>query len=118
MAGEVKNFDSPDETRPFEGLGKADVLNVGDKVIGRGVFEPGWKWSNNVKPIAQTDSCQAHHLGYCISGAMTVHMEDGTTLEINAGDVFEIPPGHDAEVTGDEPCVQVDFGGFGTYAKR
>ena len=118
MTGEVKNFDSPDETRPFEGKGKADVVNVADKVIGRGVFEPGWKWSNNVKPIAQTDSCQAHHLGYCVSGAMTVHMEDGTTLEISAGDVFEIPPGHDAEVTGDEPCVQIDFGGFGTYAKR
>ena len=68
MAGEVKNFDSPDETRPFEGKGQADVVNVADKVIGRGVFEPGWKWSNNVKPIAQTDSCQAHHLGYCVSG--------------------------------------------------
>ena len=118
MAGEVKNFDAPDETRPFEGKGKADVVNLGDRAIGRAVFEPGWKWSNNVKPIAQTDSCQAHHVGYCISGAMTVHMEDGTTLEVSAGDVFEIPPGHDAEVTGDEPCVQVDFGGFGTYAKR
>ena len=118
MAGEVKNFDSPDETRPFEGKGKADVINVADKVIGRAIFEPGWKWSNNVKPIAQTDSCQAHHLGYCLSGAMTVHMEDGTTLEISAGDVFDIPPGHDAEVTGDVPCVQLDFGGFGTYAQR
>ncbi len=78
MAGEVKNFGSPDETRPFEGKGKADVVNVADNLIGRAVFEPGWKWSNNVKPIAQTDSCQAHHLGYCLSGAMTVHMEDGS----------------------------------------
>jgi Cupin domain len=118
MAGEVKNFDSPDETRPFEGKGKADVVNVADNMIGRAIFEPGWKWSNNVKPIAQTDSCQAHHLGYCVSGAMTVHMEDGTTLEISEGDVFDIPPGHDAEVTGDEPCTQLDFGGFGTYAQR
>jgi mannose-6-phosphate isomerase-like protein (cupin superfamily) len=73
---------------------------------------------SNVKPIAQTDSCQAHHLGYCLSGAMTVHMQDGTTLEISAGDMFDIPPGHDAEVTGDEPCTQLDFGGFGTYAQR
>ena len=118
MAGEVKSFDSPDETRPFEGKGKAEIVNVADNMIGKAIFEPGWKWSNNVKPIAQTDSCQAHHLGYCLSGAMTVHMEDGTTLEISAGDVFEIPPGHDAEVTGDEPCVQLDFGGFRTYAKR
>jgi EutQ-like cupin domain len=118
MPGAVKNFDSPDETRPFEGKGKADVVNVGDRVIGKAVFEPGWKWSNNVKPIAQTDSCQAHHLGYCLSGGMTVYMKDGTTMEISAGDVFDIPPGHDAEVTSDEPCVQLDFGGFGTYAKR
>jgi uncharacterized cupin superfamily protein len=118
MAGEVKSFDSPDETRPFEGKGQAEVVNVAGDPVGKGVFEPGWKWSNNVKPIAQTDSCQAHHVGYCVSGAMTVHMEDGTTLEISAGDVFDIPPGHDAEVTGDEPCVQIDWGGAAKYAKR
>jgi Cupin domain len=118
MAGEVKNFDSPDETRPFEGKGKADVLNIADHVVGKAVFEPGWKWSENVKPIAGTDSCQVSHLGYCISGAMTVHMDDGTTLEIGPGDVFAIPPGHDAEVTGSEACVSLDFGEFGEYAKR
>jgi hypothetical protein len=118
MAGEVKNFDSPDETRPFEGKGKADVVNVGGTMIGKAVFEPGWKWSNNVKPIAQTDSCQAHHVGYCVSGGMTVHFDDGTTMDISAGDVFDIPPGHDAEITGDESCVQLDFGGFAKYAKR
>jgi mannose-6-phosphate isomerase-like protein (cupin superfamily) len=118
MAGEVKTFTSPDETRPFEGKGEAQVVNVGGHTIGKAVFEPGWKWSTNVKPIAQTDSCQSHHLGYCISGAMTIQMEDGTTLEIGPGDVFEIPPGHDAEVAGDEPCVNIDFGGFGDYAKR
>jgi mannose-6-phosphate isomerase-like protein (cupin superfamily) len=118
MAAVVKNFDSPDETRPFEGKGQTEVVNVAGDPVGKGVFEPGWKWSNNVKPIAQTDSCQAHHVGYCVSGAMTVHMEDGTTLEITAGDVFDIPPGHDAEVTGDEPCVQIDWGGAAKYAKR
>ena len=118
MAGEAKNFDSPDETRPFEGKGQAEIVNVGEQKVGRGVFEPGWKWSNNVKHIAQTDSCQAHHVGYCVSGAMTIHMNDGTTFEITAGDVFDIPPGHDAEVPGSEPCVQLDFSGFGTYAKR
>ena len=118
MAGEVKNFDSPDETRPFEGKGKADVLNIGGRNIGKAVFEPGWKWSENVKPIAGTDSCQVSHLGYCISGGMTVHMDDGTHLEIGPGDVFAIPPGHDAEVGGNEPCVSLDFGEFGDYAKR
>jgi mannose-6-phosphate isomerase-like protein (cupin superfamily) len=118
MSGETKNFDSPDETRPFEGKGEALLVNLGGKAIGKGTFEPGWKWSENVKPIAKTDSCQAHHVGYCVSGAMTVHMNDGTSFEIKAGDVFDIPPGHDAEVTGSEPCVQLDFSGFGDYAKR
>ena len=61
-ATEVKNFDSPDETRPFEGNGKADVVNIGGQTVGRGIFEPGWRWSNNVKPIAGTDSCQVAHL--------------------------------------------------------
>jgi hypothetical protein len=118
MAGETKNFDSPDETRPFEGKGRAAVVNIGGQTVGKGVFEPGWKWSENVKPIAQTDSCQVSHLGYCISGRMTVHMDDGTDFDVNPGDVFAIPPGHDAEIPGDEPCVMVDFGEFGDYAKR
>jgi hypothetical protein len=119
MAGvQVKSFDSPDETRPFEGKGHADVVELGGKAVGRAVFEPGWRWSENVKPIAKTDSCQAHHLGYCLSGRMRVFMGDGSEAEIGPGDAFEIPPGHDAEVIGDEPCVNVDFGGFGDYAKR
>jgi Cupin domain len=115
---EVKNFDSPDETRQFAGKGHADVLKIGGKVIGKGTFEPGWKWSNNVKPIAQTDSCQVAHLMYVISGRMRVHMDDGSQSEVGPGDVSAIPPGHDAEIIGDEPCVALDFGQFGEYAKR
>jgi hypothetical protein len=115
---EVKNFDSPDEVRPFEGNGQAEVLNIGGKVVGRATFEPGWKWSDNVKPIAGTDSCQVSHLGYVISGRMRVFMDDGTEKEIGPGDVMAIPPGHDAETVGDEPCVSLDFGEFGDYAKR
>jgi hypothetical protein len=114
----AKSFDSPDETRPFEGKGRMDIIEIAGRSLGRGVFEPGWKWSNNVKPIAQTDSCQVHHIGYCASGAMTVHMDDGTDIEIEAGKAYEIPPGHDAEVVGDEPCVWVDFGEISEYAKR
>jgi uncharacterized protein YjlB len=117
-SAEVKNFDSPDETRPFEGKGRADVVELAGQPVGRAVFEPGWRWSNNVKPIAQTDSCQVSHLGYCISGRMKVYMDDGSEIEIGRGDVFVIPPGHDAEVIGDEACVHVDFGHFGEYAKR
>src|SRR2546427_12800089 len=119
MAGiEVKSFDSPDETRPFEGKGQAEVLQLGGHTIGKATFEPGWKWSNNVKPIAQTDSCQVSHLGYCISGQMKVYMDDGSEQQIGPGDAFAIPPGHDAEIIGDESCVMLDFGEFGEYAKR
>ena len=115
---EVKSFDSPDETRPFEGNGKADVVNVAGKTIGKGTFEPGWRWSENVKPIAQTDSCEVSHLGYVLSGRMKVFMDEGSEAEVGPNQVFAIPPGHDAEVIGDEPCVMVDFGEFGEYAKR
>ncbi len=119
MAGaEVKSFDSPDETRPFEGKGKADVVNIGGRVVGRGQFEPGWRWSNNVKPIAQTESCEVSHLGYCVQGRMKVVMDDGTEGELGPGEVVAIPPGHDAEVVGDETCIFIDFGEFGDYAKR
>lgn len=115
---EVKSFDSPDEQRPFEGKGHADVVNVAGQTIGRGTFEPGWRWSENVKPIAQTDSCQVSHLGYVLSGRMRVFMDGGSEGEVGPGEVFAIPPGHDAEVLGAEPCVMVDFGEFGDYAKR
>ena len=115
---EVKSFDSPDETRPFEGNGQADVVNVAGRTIGKGTFEPGWRWSENVKPIAQTDSCQVSHLGYVLSGRMKVFMDSGSEEEVGPNQVFAIPPGHDAEVVGDETAVMVDFGEFGEYAKR
>jgi Cupin domain len=115
---EVKNFNSPDETRPFEGNGKADVVEIAGQTVGRGVFEPGWRWSHNVKPIAGTDSCEVSHLGYVVSGRMKVTMDDGGETEVGPGDVAAIPPGHDAETVGDEPCVMVDFGEVGDYAKR
>ena len=119
MAGlEVKNFDSPDEVREFEGNGRADVLQVGGQTIGRGTFEPGWRWSANVKPIAGTDSCEVSHLGYVMSGRMKIFMDDGSEDECGPGDVIAIPPGHDAETVGDEACVVLDFGEFGDYAKR
>jgi uncharacterized cupin superfamily protein len=114
---EIRNFDSPDEVRAFEGKGQAKVVNVAGQAVGRGTFEPGWRWSENVKPIAGTDSCQVSHLGYVISGRMKVMMDDGSEGEIGPGDVCAIPPGHDAEVVGDEPCEMVDFGEFGEYAK-
>jgi uncharacterized cupin superfamily protein len=115
---EARDFDSPDEVREFEGNGRAQVVNIGGQVVGKGTFEPGWKWSANVKPIAGTDSCQVSHLGYVLSGRMRVYMDDGGESEVSAGQVVAIPPGHDAVVVGDEACVMVDFGEFGDYAKR
>jgi uncharacterized cupin superfamily protein len=114
---EVKKFDSPDEVRKFEGNGQVEVVNLGGHTIGRGTFEPGWKWSENVKPIAGTDSCEVSHLAYVVSGSMQIHMDDGSDVEVSAGEVIAIPPGHDAEVVGDEPCVMHDFGELSNYAK-
>lgn len=117
MPAEVKNFDSPDETRPFQGNGQAKAVELAGHTVLLGTFEPGWKWSDNVKPIAGTDSCEAAHFGYVLSGSMKVFMDDGSDFEITAGDVAAIPPGHDAEVLGSEACVMVDFGEIGDYAK-
>lgn len=117
MTLEIKNFESPDETRPFQDKGKADVVSVGAGPVLKGIFEPGWRWSEHVKPIAETDSCQAAHLGYVLSGRMHIVMDDGTEGECGPGDVVSIAPGHDAWTVGDEPCVLVDFGQIEQYAK-
>ena len=115
---EVRNHDRADEIRPFVDKGRVEIVTLAGGNVGRGTFEPGWRWSEHVKPIAGTESCQSHHMGYCVSGRMGVRMDDGTEKEIGPGDVIVIPPGHDAWVVGDEPCVQVDFTGMKTYAKK
>jgi hypothetical protein len=117
MAGiESKSFASPDETRAFQGHGHAEVLQVNGRTVLRSVFEPGWKWTEDIGPIAGTDRCQTHHFGYCVSGRMKVVMDDGTELVMGPGDLVEIAPGHDAEVVGDETCVFIDFGDVSNYA--
>jgi hypothetical protein len=116
MAGlEIKS--AADEQRPMTGKGEVDVFKVGGHTALSGTWEPGWRWSEHVKPIAGTDSCQATHLIYAISGHMKVVMEDGTEGEIGPGDFAFIAPGHDAWVEGDEPFKGVDFGGYAQYAK-
>ena len=118
MQVESKRFESADEVRPFAALGRVEIVNIGGGVVGKATFEPGWRWSEHVKPIAGTDSCQAAHLGYVLSGRQAVRMDDGTELEYGPGDVVSIPPGHDAWVVGGEPCVVLDFAGMAEYAKR
>ena len=115
----ARGFGKPDETRNFAGKGKIDVIAVAGVTAGRGVFEPGWKWSENVKPIVGGNSCQAAHAAYVLSGRMKVVMDDGAEGECGPGDVFVAGPGHDAWVVGNEACVMVDFGAsVGQYAKR
>jgi quercetin dioxygenase-like cupin family protein len=120
MAGLTrKSLDTPDETRPFEaGMGQVDLVNSDVGPVGRAIFQPGWQWSQHVKPLAQTDSCEAPHMGYFVSGRMRVVMDDGEETEYGPGDFAIIPPGHDAWTVGDEPCVVVDWQGFADYAKR
>jgi hypothetical protein len=113
---QTRSIDKPDESRPFKGHGHMDVVTLGDFTLGRGVFEPGWRWSNDVKPIAGTDSCQTRHAGYCLSGQMTVRLDDGTEMTVGPGDVVVIEPGHDAWTVGDEACVLLDTG-VAAYAK-
>jgi hypothetical protein len=110
-----KNFAAPDETRSFD-KGQLDLIELNGQLIGRAVFQPGWVWSACVKPVVGTDSCQVEHLGYVESGQMGLRYDDGTTQEVGPGDLAHMPPGHDAWVVGDEPCVLIDFMGSAKYA--
>ena len=113
------SVNAPDETRPFkDGKGQMDLVNLNGALVGRGTFEPGWRWSEHVKPIAGTDSCQAAHMGYCVSGRMRLRMDDGQEAEVGPGDFMIAPPGHDAWTVGDEPCVLIDWQGVADYAKQ
>jgi len=116
-AAEHKTFKKPDETRPFP-RGKAEILNIGGGQVGRLVFQPGWKWSTDVKPIAKTPSCHAPHFQYHLSGRLGIRMDDGTEIIAEPGDVTALPSGHDAWVIGDEPVVVVDWCGASHYAQK
>ncbi|MEU3315264.1 cupin domain-containing protein [Streptomyces sp. NPDC048387] len=113
-----RNFDSADETRPFEdGKGRLDLIETDGGPVGRAVFEPGWRWSEHIKPLAGTDSCESAHTGYMLSGRIHVVMNGGEEEEFGPGDFMQIAPGHDAWVVGDEPAVALDWTGYGNYAK-
>lgn len=113
---EHKTFEMADELREFA-HGRVEILEIGGTEVGRFVLEPGWRWSNDVRPIAGTDSCQAAHFQYHVSGRLAIRMDDGTEMIAEAGDITSLPSGHDAWVLGDEPVVVVDFFGASTYAK-
>lgn len=111
-----RSVTQPDETRHFPN-GEFAIVRLGDFSVARATFQPGWRWSEHVKPIAGTASCQTHHRGYLVSGRIGVRMDDGAEMEFAAGDAYEIPPGHDGWVVGDEPAVGIELSGAEVFAK-
>jgi len=115
-SAERKDLKLPDEARTFE-KGKLELVNIGGGTVGRLTLEPGWRWSQHVKPIAKTEWCEAPHFQYQVSGRIHILMADGTEFEVGPGEVTVLPSGHDAWVVGNEPVVAVDWHGASNYAK-
>ena len=113
---EVKNFARAEEIREFPN-GHLELITIAGRTIGRATLKPGWRWSTSLQPIMKTESCQAPHLQYHVSGILRCKMDDGTEFDCKPGDVSSIPPGHDGWVVGNEPVVIVDFQGMLEYAK-
>jgi hypothetical protein len=114
---EQKSFDDPDETRTFEN-GQVDLVRMGEGEVGRLTLQPGWRWSEHVKPIAGTEWCEAPHFQYHLAGTLRIQMADGSELDATPGDVTALPSGHDAWVVGDQPVVVVDWWGASNYARH
>lgn len=113
----LKRFENPDETRVFE-KGKFELIRIGGMTIGRATYQPGWKWSEHVGKVSGAKSCSVEHVGMVIAGCATAAMDDGRVIEMRAGDVFYIPPGHDSWVVGDEAYVSLHFMGADDYAQE
>ena len=103
-----KDLGSPDDTMTFDN-GKVEVVKVGEVTVRRSTFQPGWRWTENVRPVANTDTCQVHHVGYIVSGRLHVATNDGAEAEFGPGEAYEIQPGHDGWVVGDEAVESVEF---------
>ncbi|MDB6067067.1 MAG: uncharacterized protein JWR26_3275 [Pedosphaera sp.] len=111
-----KSLGRPDEKRLFD-KGHVELATLGGITFGRATLQPGWSWSTCVKPLVHTESCEAAHLQYHVSGHLRVRMDDGSEDEFGPGDVSLLPPGHDAWVVGNEPVVVIDVTGMTNYAK-
>lgn len=112
----LKRFETPDETRLFE-KGRLDIVRIGGMTIGKASYEPGWKWSEHVSPLAGTPLCEVEHLGMVLSGRAMAAMKDGAEVELTAGSLFYVPPNaHDSWVIGDEPYISLHFLGADKYA--
>ena len=113
---EVKSHDAPDETRTPDKT-RIEVVRLAGYTLGRFNFAPGWRWSECIKPVVGTTSCQHAHVGYAVSGRLTVQLDDGTEKSICAGESYTIPPGHDAWIEGREPFVGIEVLSAEQYAK-
>ena len=113
---QVKSHNSPDEARTPDKT-RVEVVHLEGFTIGRFIFQPGWRWSECIKPVVKTDHCQASHVGYAISGQLKIRLKDGTEKAISAGDSYTIPPGHDAWVEGNQPFVGIEVMSADAYAK-
>jgi quercetin dioxygenase-like cupin family protein len=115
-SSERKDLNAADETREFP-KGRLDLINIGGGQVGRLTLEPGWRWSEHVKPMAKTEWCEAPHFQYHLAGTVHVVMSDGTEFDAGPGEVTALPSGHDAWVVGNEPAVLIDWSGARNYAK-
>ena len=116
---QIKSIEKPDETRKFAAHGWVEIVNLPGMTFGRATFQPGWRWTNDIKPIAGTDLCMSSHKGYIQSGRMRIVMADGTESDVGPGDVFVCEPGHDAYILGNDDCVAFDFSSdIATYATK
>ena len=113
---EQARFETPDESRTFP-FGQVDLVRIGGSEIGRLTLQPGWRWSDHVKPIAGTELCEAPHFQFHVAGVLGIRMADGSELVARAGDVTALPHGHDAWVVGDEAVVLIDWWGASNYAR-
>jgi quercetin dioxygenase-like cupin family protein len=113
----LKRFESPDEVRTFE-KGKFELVHLGGMTIGRATYEPGWRWSEHVGKTLGQKECFVEHVGMVVSGCATAAMSNGDVIEMRAGQVFYVPPGHDSWVVGDEPYVSLHFLGASDYASK
>lgn len=113
---EVKSHGSPDEVRSPDKT-RVEVVKLEGYTIGRFNFQPGWRWSECIKPVVKTDLCQLSHVGHAVSGRIRVRMADGSEKTIGAGESYTIPPGHDAWVEGSEPFVGVEVLSADTFAQ-
>jgi hypothetical protein len=107
---ESKSFDQPDETKAMDKT-TIELVGLAGGHIQRTTFEPGWRWSERIGPVMGADRCQVEHIGYAAAGRLQIEHDDGSTTEIQAGDVFRVAPGHDGSVVGDEPAVWIEFQG-------